>query len=57
MTKPRLFQTLDEVVLSLKSGSACAVLVEGEEQASDVWILKSILLSAGEEVTFRLMWV
>jgi len=54
VTKPRRFQTLDEVVLSLKSGSACAVLVEGEEQASDAWILKSVLLSAvGEEITFH----
>ncbi|MBI3764085.1 MAG: hypothetical protein HY260_19765 [Chloroflexi bacterium] len=54
MTRPRPLRTLDEVVQTLRSGSACSVLVEGEEQASDAWILKSILLDTlGEEVTFH----
>ncbi len=54
MTKPRPLQTSDEVVRTLRDGSGCAVLVEGEEQASDAWILKSILLkTVSEEVTFH----
>ncbi|HKZ85068.1 MAG TPA: hypothetical protein VJ793_15565 [Anaerolineae bacterium] len=54
MTKPRPLQTLDEVVRAVRNGAGCAVLVEGEEQASDAWILKYILLNVvGEEVTFH----
>ncbi len=53
MTQPRPLQTPGDVSRTLSSGSACVVLVEGPQQASDAWILKSILLkTVGEEVTF-----
>jgi len=53
VTRPRPLQTLDEVILALRNGSACAVLVEGEEQASDAWVLRSILKTVAEKVTFH----
>src|SRR5574341_1168862 len=53
MTSPVQFTSSLEVVQVVTSGSSCAILVEGEERASDAWMLSYILKStASELVTF-----
>lgn len=54
MTLPARFTSTLQVVQTIRNGAACAVLVEGEEQASDAWILSYILKSrVGQAVTFH----
>ncbi len=53
MTAPARFTSTLEVVQAISSGSSCAILVEGEEQGSDAWMLRYILKNkVGPEVTF-----
>ncbi len=53
MTAPARFTSTLEVVQAISSGSSCAILVEGEEQGSDAWMLRHILKNkVGPEVTF-----
>ncbi len=53
MSSPGRFTSAVEVVANIRSGSACAILVEGEERGSDAWILSYILKErVGEEVVF-----
>ncbi|HLB47341.1 MAG TPA: DUF4435 domain-containing protein, partial [Anaerolineales bacterium] len=42
-----------EVAQTILNGSACAILVEGEEQASDAQILKTMFKRLGQAVTFH----
>ena len=54
MTFPARFTSALEVVQAIRNGPSCAVLVEGEEQASDAWVLRYVLKdSLSEEVTFH----
>lgn len=54
MTFPARFTSAIQVVQAIRNGAACAVLVEGEEQASDAWILSYLLKSrVGQTVTFH----
>lgn len=53
MRSPSRFASALEVVTNIRSGSACAILVEGEERGGDAWILSYILKErVGEEVVF-----
>ena len=54
MTIPTRFTSTLEVVQAIRNGAACAVLVEGEEQGSDAWILRYILKEViSQEITFH----
>ncbi len=54
MTRPTRFTSALEVVQTIRNGAACAVLVEGEEQGSDAWILRYILKEViSQEITFH----
>jgi len=54
MTSPTRFTSVSEVAQVITSGSSCAILVEGEERASDAWMLSYILKSTvSESVTFH----
>jgi hypothetical protein len=53
MTFPTRFTSTAEVVQVISSGSSCAILVEGEEQDSDAWVLRQITKrTVSSEVTF-----
>jgi len=54
VTFPARYTSAIQVVQTIRNGAACAVLVEGEEQASDAWILGYLLKSrVGQAVTFH----
>jgi len=53
MTLPTRFTSTIEVVQVISSGSSCAILVEGEGQDGDAWILHQITKrTASQAVTF-----
>ncbi len=52
MSRARTFQDPALVLQEIRRGGLCAILVEGEEQASDATLLKSILREVTTEVAF-----
>lgn len=52
MSRARFFQSPDLVLQAIQRGRLCAILVEGEEQASDAALLKFILRDVTTEVAF-----
>ncbi|MEK7277855.1 MAG: DUF4435 domain-containing protein [Chloroflexota bacterium] len=54
MTNPTRSRSTLEVIQAIRDGSTCAILVEGEEKASDAWMLRHILKDKiSQEITFH----